>query len=261
MTIGTAVPSLEEQRKIKHHFIQHKPLDSYYNAYQYEIDVLQKLPSLFDRGKPGLMVGGSGMYVDAVCKGIDDIPTPDPELRKELEYQFRQKGIDSLRSLLKQVDPAYYKSVDLRNHKRMLKGVEVSLQTGKPYSSFLTHQDKTRDFNTITIGLNTDREILHQRINKRTDKMMESGLLEEAKTLYNLYQHQQYNALNTVGYKELFLHLAGTISLDEAIRLIKRNTRRYARRQITWFKRNPATKWFSPHETDQIIKYIDARLE
>ncbi len=256
LNIGTAVPTKKQLEEVPHHFIQHKPFDTYYNAYQYEVDVLKLLSILFQKKNPVILTGGSGMYVNAVCKGIDDIPSPDISLRKELEDKFKQEGIEALRNMLKKIDPAHYKTVDLKNHKRILKGLEVTIQAGRPYSSFLKNKSKHRPFHIIKIGLNTERAVLHERINKRVDKMMTNGLLDEAQSLYEPFMKYRHNALNTVGYKEIFSHFSGDISLEEAVSLIKRNTRRYARRQISWFNRDKEIKWFSPEEKEEILNYL-----
>jgi tRNA dimethylallyltransferase len=232
--IGTARPSDEELKKVKHHFIASHSIFDYYNASMYEVEALKLTEKLFSKYDNLILAGGSGLYINALLFGIDDLPTIDPNLRHELQIKFETEGIESIRLMLKSLDPAYYKKVDLKNHKRILKALEVSIQTGKPYSSFLTGQKKKRNFEYQIIVLNRDRQILHQRINQRVDIMIDNGLLEEAKSLF---QYRYLSPLKTVGYRELFDYFDGKTDLKTAIDLIKRNTRRYARKQITWFKK------------------------
>jgi tRNA dimethylallyltransferase len=203
------------------------------------------------------MTGGSGMYVNAVCDGIDDLPEIDLKLRSDLIKQFEEEGIESLRMQIKMLDPESYKKVDLKNPKRMLKVLEVSIQTGKPYSSFLSKSKKERDFNVIKVGLERDRAELYDRINLRVDQMVEEGLVEEAK---QYYKDRKLNSLNTVGYKELFEYFDGTISLDKAIELIKRDSRHYAKKQISWFGRDKDITWFHPEKKQRIIEYINSEI-
>jgi len=259
MHIGTAAPSLEELAQVKHHFIKSISVTDYYNASKFENEVHELLQELFQKysHSPILMVGGSTLYVDAVCYGIDDLPTVDPDLRKQLMQQYHNEGIDSLRSQLKILDPEHYLKVDLRNPNRMLKAIEVSLMTGKPYSSLLTATRKQRDFNIIKIGVNLDRQELFKRINQRVDHMILDGLVDEVKGLLNA---RDSNALKTVGYREIFNYLDGNGTLEEAVEQIKTNTRRYAKRQITWFSRDKSMPWFQPDQTKQIIDYINAKL-
>ncbi len=254
MEIGTAVPSADQRKKAKHHFIQTRSIHDYYNASMFEMEVLDLLEKLFLKKDILLLVGGSGLYVDAVCKGIDDIPTIDPEVRKNLVDQYNKEGIESLRRQLKYLDPEYYSKVDLKNHKRILKGLEISIMTGQPYSSFLTRQPKVRNFQILKIGLNRERRELYEIIDQRVDSMVRSGLVKEAK---NLFAYCKINALNSVGYKELFEHFEGKHKLEEAIRLIKRNSRRYAKRQLSWFSRDKEINWFHPDDKDEIIRLIE----
>ncbi len=253
MSIGTAVPPPVLLQRIKHHFIQNLSIHDYYNVSMFEKQVLELLNQLFKEKDIVLMTGGSGLYIDAVYKGIDDLPNIDPGIRDDLAKKWKNEGIECLRAMLKIIDPQYYEQVDLKNPKRILKGLEISIMTGKPYSQFLTNPRKKRDFNILLIGLNKNREELYDQINSRVEKMMEEGLFEEAK---NLFPHKEINALNTVGYKELFNYIEGKINLDEAVDLIKRNTRKYARRQITWLGRYNHLKWFHPMEIDQVIQHI-----
>jgi len=254
MKIGTAVPSPAELAAVPHHFIGELSIHDYYNASMFEQAVLQRLKNLFEKHNTVIMAGGSGLYINAVCHGIDDLPTIDHDLRKSLIAEHEKHGIEYLRRKLKSLDPAYYNKVDLNNAKRLLKAIEISLMTGKPYSQQLTQPRRERPFNIIKTGLLTEREELYQRINIRVDQMIENGLLEEAR---ELHPYKDNNALNTVGYRELFSYFEGDIPMTEAIRLIKRNTRRYARRQMTWFKKDQDIKWFDAN-TDALPKYIDS---
>lgn len=235
MKIGTAAPSNEELTTVKHYFIGNLSIHDYYSVSKYEQDVLQLLPSLFAQHNVVVMTGGSGLYIDAVCNGIDELPDPDPEIRQFVNNIYKNDGIESLRSQLRKVDKAYYNSCNLADHKRMIRAVEVSLQMGKPYSDFLKNPHKKRDFNIIKYCLVRPREELFDRINRRVDLMMEQGLLEEAR---QLYPYRELNSLNTVGYKELFDFFDGKLSLEQAVTDIKTHTRRYAKRQMTWFKRD-----------------------
>lgn len=257
LRIGTAIPSENELQAVPHHFIQtHSILDNY-NASLYEKEALQKLEQLFQEEDIVLLVGGSMMYIDAVCKGIDQIPDADPEIRLTLKKQLEEEGIEILRRQLKKLDQKYYNKVDLKNPARIIHALEISLTTGKPYSSFLTNKEKNRPFEIIYIGLNTDREKLHRRINQRVDKMIKNGLEEEARSVY-AYKHLV--ALNTVGYREIFNYFDGEITRGKAIELIKRNSRRYARKQITWFRRNENMRWFEPQQSNEIIQYINEQI-
>ena len=230
LNVGTAKPSEKELKRVPHHFIGKKSIHDYYTAGMFELDVLELLENLFNKHNQIIMTGGSGLYINAVCEGIDALPRVDPEIRNKLIEQYENEGIQSLRHDLKRLDPEYYEVADLKNPKRLLKALEITVMTGKPYSSFLTRPKKERPFNILKIGLNKDREELYDNINMRVDEMIDNGLLEEAK---KLYKHKGLNALNTVGYKELFEYLDDTITFKRAIELIKRNTRRYAKRQLT----------------------------
>jgi len=253
-TIGTAVPSPEELAQARHHFIQVVPVRDPYNASMYEFQVLEKLERLFEKHDLLLMVGGSGLYIDAVCHGIDDLPSIDPALRKTLQLRFENEGLESLAGELKVLDPVSYSQVDLKNHMRVLKALEVSLQTGKPYSSFLSAKKKTRPFQILRIALDMDRNLLYERINRRVEQMMEAGLLEEVKQLEHL---RAYPAMKTVGYRELFRHLDGELSLDEATDMIQRNTRKFARKQLTWFRKENRYQWFSPEDVAEMLRWIE----
>lgn len=241
MRIGTARPTDEELAQIKHHFIANKSIFDYYNSSKYEFEVLDLIDELFKKYDNLVIVGGSGLYVEAILNGIDDLPDIEPEIRQNLLGKYENEGIESLRFYLKQIDPESYKKIDLRNPQRILKALEITIQTGKTYSSFLTGNRKKRTFESELIALNMDRKILYDRINKRVDLMYEEGLIEEAK---KLYPNKNLTPLKTVGYRELFQYFDGEINKERAIELIKRNSRRYAKRQITWFKRYKNAQWF-----------------
>jgi tRNA dimethylallyltransferase len=258
MRIGTAAPSDKMLHQVKHHFIGNHSIENYYTAGIFELEVLDLLEDLFREKKVAVMTGGSGLYINAVCHGIDDLPRADQKIRNDLIRQYEEEGTERLREQLKDEDPESYRKIDLNNPKRILKALEITRTTGKPYSSFLSHQRKKRPFHIIKVGLSLDRKILYERINKRVDQMIEQGLIEEAR---HLHPYKNLNALNTVGYKELFDYFDEKISLEEAIRLIKRNTRRYAKRQITWFSRDKEITWFHPGQQDKILEYIQYRLD
>jgi tRNA dimethylallyltransferase len=258
MKIGTAAPEEDYLKKVTHHFIRFISVKDYYSSSLFERDVLQLLPRLFNKKPVIILTGGSGMYIDAVTEGSDDIPDTDPEIRLKYTALYKTEGIESLRIALRMLDPGHYESVDLRNPKRLIRALEICESTGLPYSSFLTHQKRTRDFEIIRIGLDRPREELYQRINLRTDLMIDSGLEKEAGTLYEL---RHLNALNTVGYKEFFDFFDGTISRQKAIELIKRDTRRYAKRQLTWWARDKKIKWFRADSEVEIVNYIEGLLK
>lgn len=253
MKTGTAVPSPDQLKKVKHYFIGNLSIHDYYNASMFEMEGIKLLKDLFNKTKLVFMAGGSGLYIDAICRGIDDLPTVDQALRKDLAAKYQSKGIAWLRQKLKELDPEHYQVVDPNNPNRMLKALEISIMTGRPYSSFLTGFKKERSFEIVKIGLNPERQELYNRINNRVDEMISRGLLEEAR---NLFPFRHVNALNTVGYKELFAYMDGKISFEKAIELIKRNSRRYAKRQLTWLARDNEIKWFHPSEYIQIMGFI-----
>lgn len=257
MMTGTAVPSPSELNAVRHHFIQTLSIEQYYNASQYENDALQLLGQLFKKYDIVLMVGGSMLYIDAVCSGIDTMPDVDQEIRKALKTEYHESGLESLRLKLKNLDPEYYKKVDLKNPGRIIHALEICLTTGKPYSSFLSNPKKQRPFTIIKIGLNCNRAELHGLINRRVDEMVRNGLEAEAR---ELYPRRHLNALNTVGYREFFDCFDGKITREKAIELIKRNTRRYARKQLTWFRNDPDVHWFGPHEIVNIIAFIEKQI-
>ena len=258
MKIGTAVPSEQQLAAVPHFFIRTLSVNAYYNSWQFEQQALEKIHELHEKQKVVVMAGGSMMYIDAVCKGIDDIPTIDPALRQSLMNRYEEEGLESIRLQLKQLDPVFYEQVDLNNAKRVLHAVEVYLMAGVPYSSLRTNVAKDRGFRIIKIGLMREKEELYDRINRRVDQMLQNGLMEEARSLY---PYREYNALNTVGYKEWFDFFDGKIDEAEAIRLIKRNSRRYAKKQLSWFRRDGEIRWFHPDEKDRILTYLQSCME
>lgn len=257
MTIGTAIPEKEELNAVKHHFIQTHSINEVYNASRYENEALDVIGSVLKINNIVLLVGGSMLYINAVCHGIDIMPDADFEIRKMLKDKLENEGLESLRFQLKKLDPDYYCKVDLKNPNRIIHALEISILTGKPYSSFHSNPNKTRPFSIVKIGLNCDRKILHNRINNRVDQMLKAGLENEAR---NLYHFRHLNALNTVGYRELFAYFDGQTTCEKAIELIKRNTRRYARKQLTWFRTDNEMRWFEPEHSSEIINYIEQRI-
>lgn len=258
MSIGTAKPSQEELKYVTHHFINSHSIKKEYNVGKYEREALDLLDNLFKKKEVVILTGGSGLYIDAVCKGFDNLPEVSIDIRENLNNIFKEKGIEELQAMLKEHDPEYYKTVDLSNPQRIIRALEVSISTGLPYSSFRKKETKQRTFNIIMIGLELPREELYERINARVDEMIKQGLMEEVK---NLIEYKAHNALQTVGYKELFDHFSGKLELKDAIELIKQNTRNYAKRQLTWFRKDKEIKWFHPDEKKEIIEYIKKKLE
>lgn len=257
MAIGTAVPSKEELEAAKHHFIQNISIFDEYNVGDFERDAIAKLDALFQQNDFAVMVGGSGLYIDAVLKGFDDFPDIDPSVRQGIIADYEKYGLEHLQQQLQQLDPVHYEKVAKENPQRLMRAIEVCIATGKPYSSFLNIKKNSRSFTPIVIGLEADRELMYNRINQRVDIMVDTGLLEEVKALY---PHKQLNALQTVGYRELFSHFDGEFTLDFAIEEIKKNTRRFAKRQMTWFRRNESAKWFDfTAPAQEIINYIDEK--
>lgn len=252
--IGTAAPTAEQMKRVKHYMVGTLDLNDYYSASQFEEDVISLLDDLHKTIPAVVMTGGSMMYIDAVTKGIDDIPTVRADIRQQVWKDYEEKGLAPILEELKRCDPIHYEEVDGNNYKRVVHAVEICRQTGMPYSSFRTKSRKERDFKIIQIGLKRDREELCDRINLRVDSMMEEGLLEEAKKVYPL---KHLNSLNTVGFKELFKYFDGEWTLDFAIEKIKRNSRVYARKQMTWFKRDNEIKWFNPDDETEIMEYIE----
>ena len=253
LKIGTAPPTEAQMQQVHHDFVGILGLDDYYSASLFEQQVLELLGRQFLSSDYALMAGGSMMYIDAVCDGIDDIPTIDDQTRTTMKQRLADEGLEALCEELRQRDPEYYEIVDRQNPRRVVHALEICLMTGKTYTSFRKREKRQRPFNIIKIGLNRPREELYDRINRRVDQMMADGLLEEAKALY---PKRHLNALNTVGYKELFDYIDGRWPLEEAVERIKGNTRRYARKQLTWFKKDESIRWFHPDETETIIKYI-----
>jgi tRNA dimethylallyltransferase len=253
LKIGTAPPTEAQMQQVHHDFVGMLGLDDYYSASLFEQQVLELLGRQFLSSDYALMAGGSMMYIDAVCDGIDDIPTIDDQTRTTMKQRLADEGLEALCEELRQRDPEYYEIVDRQNPRRVVHALEICLMTGKTYTSFRKREKRQRPFNIINIGLNRPREELYDRINRRVDQMMADGLLEEAKALY---PRRHLNALNTVGYKELFDYIDGRWPLEEAVERIKGNTRRYARKQLTWFKKDESIRWFHPDETETIIKYI-----
>lgn len=252
--VGTAAPTKDERKSIRHFFVGNLHINEYYNASKYEQDVLKLLNILFKYKDNVIMSGGSMMYVDAVCKGIDDIPSVDDNIRKTLQERFDKEGLSGISKELALLDPDYYAIVDKNNHKRIIHALEICLSTGKPYSSFRKNTTKERPFRIIKIGLNLDRQRLYERIDLRVEQMIHDGLIQEA---LNVYEYKDLNALNTVGYKETFEYLDGLCTLDNAIFRIKSNTHKYCRKQLTWFRRDPNIHWFSPDNIEEIINYIN----
>ena len=251
LKIGTAAPTDEQLRQVPHLFVGSKSIDDYYNASMYEQEVLSYIK---ESSSPiQLLSGGSMMYIDAVCNGIDDIPTVRDDIREEMKRRYQEEGLEALCEELRQLDPEHYAIVDRQNYRRVIHALEICHQTGKTYTSFRTQQKKERPFRIVKIGLNREREELYNRINQRVDQMMKDGLLEEAKSLIN---KRSVNALNTVGYKEIFDYLDGRWSLEEAVERIKGNTRRYARKQLTWYKRDVDMHWFHPNDKQQLLNYL-----
>ena len=253
LRIGTAQPTKEQMQEVKHYFVGTLGLDDYYSASLFEQQVLECLEQQFLTSDYALLSGGSMMYIDSVCDGIDDIPTIDDETRTLMKQRLADEGLEALVEELRRLDPEYYEIVDRQNPRRVVHALEICVMTGKTYTSFRKREKRQRPFQIIKIGLNRPREELYDRINQRVDQMMADGLLEEARSLYPL---RHLNALNTVGYKELFDYLEGRWPLEEAVERIKGNTRRYARKQLTWYKKDERMKWFHPQETEQIISYI-----
>lgn len=254
MSIGTAKPTADELAQAIHHFVDSHSINQLFNVGDLEVQGLSKLEKIFGEHEVAIMAGGSGLYVNAITKGFDDLPQIDSDVRKELNSLYTEQGIGTLQQELSVADPEYYAQVDVNNPQRLIRALEVYRSTGKPFSSYRTGSSKQRPFKTIMIGLELPREQLYERINHRVDLMMQAGLLEEVRSLLP-YRH--LNALNTVGYSELFNHLDGLTDLTTAVGLIKQNTRRFAKRQLTWFKRDRDTQWFAPTNIPAIIDHID----
>ena len=254
--IGTAAPTIKQQERTKHYFVGTHKLTDYYSASLYEQDVIQLLDKLFEDSDIAILTGGSMMYIDAVCNGIDDIPTVDENTRETMKRRLATEGLPALVEELKQLDPEHWNIVDRNNPRRVVHALEICHMTGKTYTSFRKNEKKKRPFNIIKIGLTLPREVLYNRINARVIDMINNGFVEEAKKVYPL---RGLNSLNTVGYKELFDYFDGNISLDDAIFKIQSNTRRYARKQLTWYKKDENMKWFEPNNVEEILKYIGTK--
>lgn len=253
LPIGTAAPSQQDLLRVPHYFVGQLALDQYFNAWNFESEVQVLLQRLFLSHNVVFMSGGSMMYIDAVCNGIDYLPNVNNEIRQQLMLEFEQQGLAPLQARLKDLDPDYYNVVDLHNHKRVLHALEICLTSGKTYTSFRKNVKKERPYRILKIGLCRDRAELYERINLRVDSMMQNGLLEEAR---KVFPFRKYNSLNTVGYKELFRYLEGDWTLDFAVEKIKQNTRIYSRKQMTWFKKDPEIVWFHPNESEKIYQWI-----
>ncbi len=257
LKIGTAAPSDEQLNRVKHYFIGSHSIFDEYNAGQYEQDVIDLLEKLFQKHNVVMLVGGSMMYIDAVCNGMDDIPTVDDETRDFWQKKFNENGLEFIQNELLKLDPVHYNQVDLQNPKRIMHALEICSITGKPYSEFRTGQKKVRDFKILKIGLNRPRPELYERINLRVDEMMKDGLLEEAK---QFYEFRKLNTLNTVGYKEFYEYMSGNWTIEFAVGMIKQDSRRYAKRQLTWFNRDKEINWFHPDDSEQIIEFVTKSL-
>lgn len=257
MELGTAKPSEEELLSVKHHFINNLSISEEYDVKKYEKDVLDLLATLFKMNDVVILTGGSGLYIDAVCQGFDEIPDIDPDIRKTIIQEYEENGLEWLQKEVRRLDPEYYGLVDLKNPQRLMRALEVCRGTDRPYSQFRTKKKQVRPFRIIKIALERDREELYQRIDLRMDQMIEKGLFGEAE---NLFQFKHLNALQTVGYSEIFGYLDGEYEREEAIRLLKRNSRRYAKRQLTWLKRDPDYHWFHPDDFEGIMEFIQKEI-
>lgn len=258
LKIGTAAPTSEQLNRVPHYLVGTLKLTDYYSAARYEEEALAILDNLFLQHDTVILTGGSMMYIDAICKGIDDIPTVDTETRELMLQRYETEGLEKLCAELKLLDPEYYRIVDLKNPKRVIHALEICYMTGKTYTSFRTQQKKQRPFRIIKVGLTRDRAELYDRINRRVDIMIEEGLLEEARSVY---PYRTLNSLNTVGYKEMFNYLNGTWELPFAIEKIKQNSRIYSRKQMTWFKRDEEIQWFHPEQETEILDYINTKIQ
>jgi len=258
MAIGTAKPDAEELAAVKHHFIDSHSVSQLFSTGDFEIEGLKTLDEIFQKHDVAIMVGGSGLYVNALINGLDEMPDIDLSIREKLNKQFEEEGLAVIQNQLAELDPEYFAKVDQQNPQRMIRGLEVFLSTGQKLSSMLSATKKERPFNIIKIGLNTDRTVLYNRINLRVDQMIANGLLEEVKSLTPF---KRYNALNTVGYSEIFDYFDGKLSLEEAIAAIKQNTRRFAKRQLTWFRRDEEINWFEPDQGPEVIKFVANKID
>lgn len=254
---GTAKPTLQEMECVPHYFVDNKSIFDDYDVRKFEKDALELLEKFFINQKLVIMTGGSGMYIDAICQGLDEIPEVDPQIRSSLNAFYQEYGLEKLQQKLLELDPEYYQEVDLKNPHRLIRACEVSIGTGRPFSQYRIKKISPRPFYIIKVGLERDREELYQRIDHRMDLMIADGLFEEAE---KLYAHRHLNALQTVGYSEIFGFMEGKYNREEAIRLLKRNSRRYAKRQLTWFRKDKTIKWFHPDQYDQVLNYIQSQI-
>ncbi|MFM2291765.1 MAG: hypothetical protein RIS29_1578 [Bacteroidota bacterium] len=257
LKIGTAAPTEEQLAQVKHYFIGTHSIFDLYSAGQYELDAMELLSDLFQKHSVVMLVGGSMMYIDSICNGIDDIPTVDAETRKYWQDVYAEKGLEYIQEELKRLDPKHYGEVDLQNYKRVLHALEICSITGKPFSDIRTGKKKERPFKIVKIGLNREREELYARINLRVDEMMAEGLLEEAG---KFYEQRHLNTLNTVGYKEIYEYMSGNWTLDFAVNMIKQDSRRYAKKQLSWFNRDKEIAWFHPDEEEEIIEFVKSKI-
>ena len=255
--IGTAQPDAEQLKAVEHHFIASRELQDDFNCGAYEQEALARLEELFKEHDTVVAVGGSGLYIKALCEGMDDLPEVESSLRTSLAEELKTVGVEAMAERLRELDPAFYEVVDRKNPARVLRALEVCISTGKPYSAQRTGKRRERPFGIVKIATDMDRAVLYERIDRRVDIMMEQGLEQEAREVYHL---RELNSLQTVGYREMFDYFDGTITREEAIELIKRNSRRYAKRQLTWFRRDTEFAWFHPAEKEKIIEYIDAKI-
>ena len=253
MNIGTAKPSIDDLNEVKHHFVNSHHITDIFNVGDFEKNGLKTIEHIFEKNNFTVLVGGSGLYINAICNGFDDFPNSPVEIRESLNLQFKNNGLEGLQNQLKTLDPEYYNTMDTNNPQRIIRALEVCLSTGFPYSTYRKQNKRTRPFNVIKIGLNIDREHLYHRINHRVDQMIENGLIEEVRQLIT---YRKLNALNTVGYSELFEFIDHTITKEEAVNKIKQNSRRFAKRQLTWFRKDQDIKWFEPDQYSEILKYI-----
>lgn len=257
LKIGTAAPTDEQLAQVKHYFIGTHSIFDLYSAGQYELDAIELLGDLFQKHPVVMLVGGSMMYIDSICNGIDDIPTVDAETRKYWQDVYGEKGLEYIQAELKRLDPKHYGEVDLQNYKRVLHALEICSITGKPFSDIRTGKKKERPFNIVKIGLNREREELYARINLRVDEMMAEGLLAEAG---EFYEQRHLNTLNTVGYKEIYEYMSGNWTLDFAVNMIKQDSRRYAKKQLSWFNRDKEIAWFHPDQEEEIIEFVKSKI-
>ena len=257
LKIGTAAPTEDQLAQVKHYFIGTHSIFELYSAGQYELDAMELLSDLFQKHSVVMLVGGSMMYIDSICNGIDDIPTVDAETRQYWQDVYAEKGLEYIQEELKRLDPKHYAEVDLQNYKRVLHALEICSITGKPFSDIRTGKKKERPFNIVKIGLNREREELYARINLRVDEMMAEGLLEEAG---EFYEQRHLNTLNTVGYKEIYEYMSGNWTLDFAVNMIKQDSRRYAKKQLSWFNRDKEIAWFHPDQEEEIIEFVKSKI-